>query len=121
MRSASTIVASAWLALIAATATPIPTCNQENAGVVACVAGKLCQCGGVQASRATWQADGFQWDCGILRPDCWDAQPDPTLQGWEGDLPITVDIEADRRRLGYRPDRPDRPRPKPPISLPRAD
>ena len=47
-----------------------PACSAEGAGLVACIAGRLCGCGFARGGPATGLPDGFRWDCGILRPTC---------------------------------------------------
>lgn len=54
-----------------------PACTQNQAGIVACMAGKLCSCGYVRGGTMTGRAEGWQWDCGILRPACGEALPPP--------------------------------------------
>jgi hypothetical protein len=64
-----------------ALAQPPPACTQNQAGIVACMAGKLCSCGYVRGGTMTGRAEGWQWDCGILRPACGEALPPAGLDG----------------------------------------
>jgi len=62
-------------------AEPPYACREDRAGVVQCIAGKLCACrferGGALSASPT---SGWRWDCGILRPSC----------GPESELPATL-------------------------------
>jgi hypothetical protein len=69
-----------------------PSCTVEDAGQVACIAGRLCSCGFARGSPATGLPDGFRWDCGILRPSCGPPVP-ATLDPWQGDLPDSLAID----------------------------
>lgn len=44
-------------------------CDSARAGLIACVAGKLCACRHDRAVAGGLPA-GFRWDCGVLRPAC---------------------------------------------------
>lgn len=68
-----------------------PVCNAESAGVVACIAGRQCECRFARGSPATGLPDGHRWDCGILRPGC--GAPPATIDGWQGQLPSAVLID----------------------------
>ncbi|MEQ8967956.1 MAG: hypothetical protein RID91_19220 [Azospirillaceae bacterium] len=62
---------------------PPYACREDRAGVVQCIAGKLCECrfergGSLSASPSS----GWRWDCGILRPSCGpDDEVPATLRG----------------------------------------
>ena len=68
-----------------------PRCTDHAAGLVACIAGRLCTCGFAAGSPATGLPDGFRWDCGILRPSCGPPVP-ATLDPWQGELPDSLEI-----------------------------
>ncbi|MCL6608641.1 MAG: hypothetical protein K6T74_11170, partial [Geminicoccaceae bacterium] len=57
-------------AAVPATAQQPPACRPETAGIVTCMAGRLCACRFERAGRMTGTPAGWRWDCGILRPDC---------------------------------------------------
>ena len=59
---------------------PLP-CGSGTAGLVACVAGKLCACQYDPGGAMTGLPAGFRWDCGILRPSC----------GPSAELPATLE------------------------------
>jgi hypothetical protein len=63
------------LAASPATAQDPPGCTVERAGVAACMAGKLCRCDFARGGSLTGRADGWRWDCGVLRPACGEALP----------------------------------------------
>lgn len=46
------------------------SCGPANAGQVACMDGRLCRCGFERGGSIAGRADGHDWDCGALRPDC---------------------------------------------------
>ena len=66
---------------------PPPACSAERAGLVACVAGKLCACRHERASAAAGLPAGFRWDCGVLRPGCGAGEPPATLDRYPHPLP----------------------------------
>lgn len=71
-----------------------PKCNSENAGILACMAGKSCMCKLFPPSRMTPEIGGFRWDCGITRPDCPDRDPeDIFIQNppYEGPAAVGID------------------------------
>ena len=92
------VLAFALVAALLQPATPAaaqsPTCADANAGMVACIAGRLCACGLVRGSVATGLPDGFRWDCGILRPRCGEPVP-ATLDPYLGPLPEALSIERE--------------------------
>ena len=69
-----------------------PSCTAEGAGLVACIAGRLCSCDFARGSPATGLPDGFRWDCGILRPSCGPPVA-ATLDPWQGNLPGSLEID----------------------------
>lgn len=69
-----------------------PSCTADGAGLVVCIAGRLCSCGFARGSPATGLPDGFRWDCGILRPSCGPPVP-ATLDPWQGALPNSLEID----------------------------
>lgn len=69
-----------------------PSCTTEAAGLVACIAGRLCSCGFARGSPATGLPVGFRWDCGILRPSCGPPVP-ATIDPWQGQLPSSLEID----------------------------
>src|SRR3712207_3442269 len=71
-----------------------PACDAQAEGTVACVAGRLCGCRFGRGSPATGLADGFRWDCGILRPRCGDPIP-ATIDPYQGPLPDALAIERE--------------------------
>lgn len=87
---ASIIAALALLTLAAtgeARADP-PPCVEPNAGLLACVAGKLCACRLDRGGMITGLPAGYRWDCGVLRPACGDAaNPPATLERYPYPLP----------------------------------
>ena len=86
-----------------------PVCAAQSAGLVACIAGRLCACGFARGSAATGLSDGFRWDCGILRPRCGPPAP-ATLDPWQGDLPDALAISPPNLPA---PPRPIWPEPRP--------
>ena len=54
----------------AAAAQGLPACGPAREGQVACAANRLCACRFERAGRLTGRPDRWDWDCGILRPDC---------------------------------------------------
>jgi len=78
-----------------------PACAPESAGLVACIAGRLCSCGFERASQASGLPDGFRWDCGILRPACGGPTP-ATIDPWQGGLPESLAIDRSRTIIQQR-------------------
>ena len=78
-----------------------PACAPELAGLVACIAGRLCGCGFERASQATGLPDGFRWDCGILPPACGGQTP-ATIDPWQGGLPESLAIDRSRTIIQQR-------------------
>lgn len=56
-------------------ATDPMACPDGRAGVVACMAGRLCRCGYERGGIVSGRPDGWRWDCGVLRPSCGDPVP----------------------------------------------
>jgi len=50
-----------------------PVCDQDRAGAVACMAGRLCACGYQRGGVVSGRPEGYRWDCGVLRPACAEA------------------------------------------------
>jgi hypothetical protein len=75
-----------------ARAQQLAPCDAPSAEVVACIAGRLCTCRFGRGSAATGLADGFRWDCGILRPRCGGPLP-ATIDPYRGPLPEALAIE----------------------------
>jgi hypothetical protein len=87
------LAAALAIAATAARAEPPPACGGGQAGVPACIAGRLCSCGFVRGGSMTGLTDGYRWDCGIERPPCADALPPATIDAYQGSLPDSVDID----------------------------
>ena len=73
-----------------AAAQEIPACTQDRAGAVACMAGKLCTCGYQRGGVMSGRPEGWQWDCGILRPACGEALPPAGIPGTLQPLPQLI-------------------------------
>jgi hypothetical protein len=88
-----------WLVILAilfhlaapVAAEEVLACRAEIAGVVACLAGKLCTCGYRPGTPGI--ANGFRWDCGMLRPACGEAIPPATLDVYPYPLPPGLSLE----------------------------
>ena len=65
---------------------------------MACFAGRLCTCRLARGSAATGLADGFRWDCGILRPRCGGPLP-ATIDPYLGPLPDALAIERETTNI----------------------
>ncbi len=85
-------VALAAAAATAARAREPLACNGGTAGLVACVAGRLCACGFARGGTMTGLRDGYLWDCGINRPPCPDDVVPATIDSYQGPLPESVDL-----------------------------
>lgn len=70
-------------------------CTQDAVDRVACIATRLCACRFVPGSPATGLADGYRWDCGILRPRCGGEVP-ATIDAWQGSLPDALSLDQSR-------------------------
>jgi hypothetical protein len=81
-------------------------CAAPSAGMVSCIAGRLCACAFAPGSPATGLPDGFRWDCGILRPRCGPPVP-ATLDPWQGDLPEALAVAPPNAPRPPRPRWPD--------------
>ena len=60
----------------------VPACGPAREGQVACVANRLCLCRFERGGSVAGRPDRWDWDCGILRPDCAVApagEPPPPL------------------------------------------
>lgn len=81
----------------AARAQEPPLCEADRAGIVACIAGRLCACGFERGGAMTGLEDSFRWDCGILRPSC---PPDPDSQAAAAGpfMPGSIDVDVLTRR-----------------------
>lgn len=69
-----------------AAAQGVPACGPAREGQVACAANRLCTCRLERGGILTGRPDRWEWDCGILRPDCAPppadlSPPDPTVPG----------------------------------------
>ena len=66
------------LNLLAAPAAALgpPACGPAQEGLVACMAGKMCECRFERGGQMTGRPGRFAWDCGAMRPNC---PPDPTI------------------------------------------
>lgn len=86
-----------------------PACRPETAGILACMAGRMCVCGFERSGRMTGAPGGWRWDCGILRPACGGGPDTPATTG-DGSAalggPWSLDVTL--------PPPPPRPRPPPP-------
>lgn len=69
-----------------------PVCDAPSAEIVACIADRLCTCRLGRGSVATGLADGFRWDCGILRPRCGGPLP-AAIDPYLGPLPEALAID----------------------------
>ena len=89
-----------------------PACAPEVAGLVSCIAERLCRCGFERGGSMSAVPAGWRWDCGTLRPYC--HRP-PTLAPAD-EVPSGVVIEAPWRpaRLPPGPFPPGKPRVEPP-------
>ena len=65
-------------------------CDAPRAGIVACLAGKLCACRLERGGAMTGLPDGYRWDCGVLRPACADVPA--TLDSYPYPLPQSLSI-----------------------------
>ena len=98
MRRILTIVALTVVASGNLRAETPPACVDASAGLVACVAGKLCVCRFDRGGATTGLPAGFRWDCGVLRPACGDAAgPPATLDRYPYPLPPALGIDRPRR------------------------
>ncbi len=79
-----------------------PACTTERAGIVACIAGKLCSCGYDRGGSVTGMPAGYRWDCGIKRPSCGGAEVPATLDEYPYPLPPGLTIEEPQRRQRHR-------------------
>ena len=77
-------------------------CTTERAGIVACIAGKLCSCGYDRGGSVTGIPAGYRWDCGIKRPSCGGAEVPATLNPYPYPLPPGLTIEESGRRQRHR-------------------
>lgn len=83
-----------------------PACRAETAGVVACLAGRMCACGPGRGGRMTGAREGYRWDCGILRPACGGGPDTPAMTGdYPDHLPSSLSLEQDTLVVRPRPDR----------------
>lgn len=74
-------------------------CGERSAGLVACVAGKLCACRSGRGGVMSGLPAGHGWDCGVLRPACGDAAYLPaTLDPYPYPLPPALGIELPPHR-----------------------
>jgi hypothetical protein len=69
------IMLAALLATLPAAAQEPTACTAEQAGLAACLAGKLCRCDFARGGTLTGRPDGWRWDCGALRPACGPVPP----------------------------------------------
>ena len=75
---------------------PPPSCAAETAGLVACVAGKLCACGFARGGAVAGGGvpAGYRWDCGVLRPACGEPSDRPaTLDRYPYPLPPALGLD----------------------------
>lgn len=71
-----------------------PACADGSAGLVACVAGKLCACRLDRGGAVSGLPAGYRWDCGVLRPACGDAAfPPATLDSYPYPLPPGLGLD----------------------------
>lgn len=81
---------------VGAAAAELPACEPARAGVVTCMAGRMCACIFEQPGRMTGAPGGWRWDCGILRPACGGGPDTPatTAEGllfaWPGSIDVVV-------------------------------
>lgn len=93
-----------WIMLALAATLPlpalaqVPACAAEHAGIVACMAGKLCACAYDRGGAVTGVPAGYRWDCGVLRPSCGEAELPATLDAYPYPLPPGLTIEERHRR-----------------------
>lgn len=86
----------AALSPLAARAQPAaPICSADLAGVQACIAGTLCDCGWRRGGALSGQPPGWGWDCGVLRPRCGGAGAEvpATINPYAGPWPNSVVID----------------------------
>lgn len=76
------------------------SCGREYLGIVACFAGKLCECVYDRGGLVTGTPPGFRWDCGVLRPGCGDTVSVPaTINPYPGPYPLSVGIDRSDRSI----------------------
>lgn len=88
-----------------------PACRAETAGIVTCMAGRLCECRFERPGRMTGvPSGGWRWDCGILRPACGGGPDTPaTTSDHPQTLPPQFGLDLTL------PPAPPRPRPRVPF------
>jgi hypothetical protein len=74
-------------------AEPLPRCGPETLGQVACATAVLCECRYSRATVMTGIREGFQWDCGVLRPRCGEGLAPESRRPFEGPYPAAVGID----------------------------
>jgi len=117
-RLISTLMAGALAGAAPAGAAEPPACNAATAGVVACIADRLCRCGFERGGSLVDRPAGHRWDCGVLRPAC----PAPSVTShakrpldWRSGISVPIFV-APRQR----PERPAGPPIEPPRQRPQA-
>ena len=76
------------LLLFAGPARAQPVCDAARLGTVSCQAGRVCECRHERGGSLTGRAEGFRWDCGILRPACPPTQLQPPMSSWPQGMPM---------------------------------
>jgi hypothetical protein len=74
-----------------------PKCNEDTFGQVACFSIKLCECIYDRGGTMTGLPARYRWDCGILRPMCFDTST--SIQEYyrpQTAYPYTVGIDLHR-------------------------
>lgn len=86
--------------LIALPAAAQPVCVAETAGLVECVAEKLCLCRFERGGAMTSEPSGYRWDCGVLRPRCGGLLQSPaTLDPYPYPLPPGLTLDSSTTNL----------------------
>ena len=62
------LLALALIGVRAASAESVPRCTPLRDGEVACLGGKLCECGHDPGGSLTGRPPGTRWNCGAFRP-----------------------------------------------------
>lgn len=77
----------------------VPGCAPELAGIVSCVADRLCRCSFERGGSMSAVPTGWRWDCGTLRPYC----HRPPALAPAGQVPSGAVIEAPWRPWRFPP------------------
>jgi hypothetical protein len=103
MRLLPTLLRLAPLLLAtAAAAQDPPSCVSQREGMLACFAGKACECRYDPGGSLSGRPAGFRWDCGALRPSCGvvPASPEPAAAPPVSVMPLLPMPGATARSTG---------------------